>query len=240
MSSTAVLSTLSALAAAAVAIVWLTKVSKQLTDLGRRVLQSADIKKITEAAERTALYESRMTGCEERTEQSETKSSEHENKLSELFSRLEAIEQTANGNATGLAEASEKTASVESRMGGCEERTEQSENKLFEHEAKINEFAGRLEEAERKLDEHEAGLSEANRNMKVVADEVQALEEFQTATEKLRSLILAAFNDMQASIPPAEEFPEASVDTAEPRQTLQEFEEQQEQEIESPMGPWDN
>jgi chromosome segregation ATPase len=241
MFNMALLSALSALAAAAVAIVWLTKISKQISDLGMRVLESADIKKIIEAAEKTATYESRMAGCENRTEQSEDKLSKHEISLGELGAKLEATEKTANTNGTGLAEASEKAASAESRIVGCESKTEQNENRLTELGTKINEFADRLEAVERKLEEHAAGLAEANQGMKVMTDEIQSLEEFQAATEKTRNIIIEAFNDTQASIPPVvEECPETNVDTTEPQETLQESEEEQEQQVESTMGPWDN
>ncbi len=70
------------------------------------------------------------------------------------------------------------------------------------------------------LDEHAAGLAEANESIKVLADEIQSLEEFQTATEKTRTLILAAFNDMRASMP-HEECLGARVDAAGPEEASQ-------------------
>ena len=140
---------LSSLLVATVAIGWLVRVSKRLSALGRRVLESEDIGKIIESADKAAFFESRMAGCENRTRQSENKLSEHETKANELATRLEATERVANGNGTDLAEASEKMASFESRMAECENRTEQSENKLSEHETKANELATKLEATER-------------------------------------------------------------------------------------------
>jgi len=267
---------LSSLLAATVAIGWLVRVSKRLSALGRSVLESEDTGKIIEAADKTAFFESRLAGCEDRSnqsqnqltehetklgelaanlgatermvkrngtgfaevsekmvsfesrmagcenriEQSENRLSEHETKANELATKLEATERVANGNGTDLAEASEKMVSFESRMAGCENRTEQSENKLSEHETKVNELATKLEAVEQMLGEHAAGLAEANGSMKVLADGIQSLEEFQTATEKTRTLILAAFNDMRASMPP-EECLGTRVDTAEPEETSQ-------------------
>ena len=218
MSGITVYLTLSGLAVATVAVVWLARVRKGLSELGMRLLESEDIEKIIAAAEKTASYESRMAGCEGRTEQSENKLSEHETNLAKLTAGLGAIEEMANSNRTGLSEVSEKTVSLESRMAGCEDRTEQSENKLSEHGTKLNELASKLEAVERMLEEHATGLAQASQSMKVVADEIQSLEEFQTATEKARNLILTAFNDMHASMPP-EEFLETSVDTAETGET---------------------
>ena len=82
---------------------------KGLSELGMRLLESEDIVRIIEAAEKTAAYESRMAGCEDRTEQSENKLSEHETKLAKLTDSLGATEEMANSNMFGLSEVSEKT-----------------------------------------------------------------------------------------------------------------------------------
>ena len=218
MSNITVFLVFSSLLMATVAIAWLARVAKRLSALGMRVLESEDIEKIIDAADRTATFESRMTGCENRTEQSENKLPEHETKLAELAANLGATEEIANRNGAGFAELSEKMASFESRVAGCENRTEQSEDKLSEHETKVNELASKMEAVEQRLDEHAAGLAESGGSMKVLADEIQSLEEFQTATEKTRDLILTAFNNVRASMPP-EECLETRVDTpAEPEE----------------------
>jgi chromosome segregation ATPase len=213
MSGLTVFLPLSALGVATVAVVWLARVRKGLSELGMRPLDSEDIVRIIEAAEKTASYESRMAGCEDRAERSENKLSEHEAKLAELTAGLGATEEIANNNRTGLSEVSEKTVSLKSRTAGCEDRAERSDNKLSEHGAKLNGLASKLEAVEQMLDDHATALAETNQSMKVVVDEIQSLEEFQTATEKTRDLVLAAFNDMQASMPP-ERFLGTKVDTA--------------------------
>jgi chromosome segregation ATPase len=112
-------------------------------------------------------------------------------------------------------------------MAGCEDRIEQTESKLSEHGIKLNELATKLKALEQMLDDHATALAETNQSMKVVADEIQSLEEFQTATEKTRDLVLAAFNNMHASIPPGE-FIGMRVDTAETGETSPEPEQGQE------------
>jgi len=209
-----------ALVLAVAAIGWAVRLNKRLSGLGKRVLESTDTAKILAAADKATTLESRLTGCEDRTNQNQNQLSEHGNRLGELAANLDATGQTANRNQACLSEVSEKTASFEPRMGGCEDRAEQSKNQLLDHEMKVNELTGkleaaetkvnelavRLEAAEQKLEEHTAGLAETNRSTSVLADEIRSFEEFQTATEKARSLILAAFNDMQTHMPPAEGF----------------------------------
>jgi len=220
-----------ALLVAVAAIGWSAGVSKRLSALGRRVLESEEIGKIMAAAEKTASFESRMAGCENRTTQSQNQLADHETKLRELATNLGATEQMANRNGTGLGGVSEKMSSLESRLARCENRAEQSQNQLVDHETKVNELATRLGAAEQMLDEHAAGLDEAIRNMKVLADAIQSLEEFRTATEKARNLILAAFTDMRMS--PQENLG-TRFDTAGPEETSQGPEEGQ-AEAEGPL-----
>jgi len=115
-----------AFAAAVIAIVWLSRVSKHLSELGIRVLESQDIGRIKEAAKKTESFESRMAGCEHKADESQNQLGEHKTKLSELAAKLEAseqkmasfevrfdelttklgsVEQMANKNEAGLAEA---------------------------------------------------------------------------------------------------------------------------------------
>ncbi|MHC4539274.1 MAG: hypothetical protein ACYS74_05770 [Planctomycetota bacterium] len=197
------------------------------------MLESEDVGKIMEATGRTASFESRMAVCEDRSNQGHNQLAEHETKLSELAATLGATEQTANRNETGLAEVSKKTASLESRMAGCEDRANQAQNQLVQHETKVNELSTKLGAAEQVLDGHAAAFDESTRNMQVLADAIQSLEEFQTATEKARSLILAAFNDMRASISP-EEGLGPRLEPAKPEETPQGPEQGQE-EAEGPM-----
>jgi len=217
-----------ALLVAVAAIGWLARVSKHLSALGRRVLESEEIGRIIEAADKTVSFESRMTGCEDRANQSQNQLVEHKTKLSELAANLGATEQMANRNGAGLAEASEKMASFELRFDGFESNVREKLDQLLEHETKVNELATKLGAVEQMIDEHTAGLAEASRSMKALADEIQSLKEFQTATEKTRSLILAAFNDMRGSMSP-EEGLGTRLETAKPEETSQGPEEGQEE-----------
>ena len=158
-----------ALAAAVVAIVWLLRVSKHLSELGMRVLESQDIGRIIQAADKTASYESRMTGCEHKADESQNQLGKHKTKLSELAATLEA-----------------------------------SEQKMASLEVRFDELDTRLGSVDQMANKNEAGLAETIPSIKALADEIQTLQKFQTATEKARSLILDAFTDMQASMPPEE------------------------------------
>jgi hypothetical protein len=213
-----------ALLVAAVAVGWLVGVNKRLSDLGMRVLESEDVNKIIDAANKTSFFESRVTACEEGTKQSQSQLAEHGTKLGELAANLGATENLAKRNETGSAEVSEKTASFESRVAACENRTEQSENRLSEQEAKANELFARLEAAEQMLNEHAAGLAQANENIKVADEAIKCLAQFQTVTEKARNAILAALNDMSAGMP-VEVCSETGPETAESEDTPREPEE---------------
>jgi septal ring factor EnvC (AmiA/AmiB activator) len=182
-----------ALAAAGVAIVWISKLSKHLSELGRSVLESQDIGRIKEAANKIESFDSRMAGCEHKADESQNHLTEHKTKLSELAAKLEASEQ--------------KTASFDVRF---------------------DELATKLESVEQMANKNEAGLAEAIPSIKALADEIQILQKFQTATEKSHSLIQAAFTDMQASIPPEESLG-TTPETTKPEEASQEPEELQEE-----------
>ena len=120
-----VLLTLSAVGAAGFAVLYLSKVKKSLSELGIRVLESQDVGKIKEAANKTDSFESRVAGCEQKTDESKNQLAEHKTKLNELAdklgaseqkmasfearfdelsTRLESVEQIANKNEDGLAQ----------------------------------------------------------------------------------------------------------------------------------------
>ena len=182
-----------ALAAAVVAIAWLSRLSKQLSELGRRVLESQDIGRIKEAANKIESFESRMAGCEQKADESQNQLAEHKTKLSELAAKLEA-----------------------------------SEQKMASFEVRFDELTTKLESVEQMANKNEASLAEAIPSIKALADEIQSLQKFQTATEKAHSLIQAAFTDMQASIPPEESLG-TTPETAKLEETSQEPEEWQEE-----------
>ncbi len=133
-----------ALAAAAFAIAWLTRVNQHVLELGRRVLESEDIGRINDAANKIETFQSRMAACEHKASESQKELAEFKIKLNELTAKLGTVEQTAKQN--------------------------------------------------------EACVTELIPNVKALADEVQTIKKFQTATEKVHSLIQAALTDMQAGM----------------------------------------
>jgi chromosome segregation ATPase len=83
-----VLLTLSAVGAAGFAILFLSKVKKNLSELGIRVLESQDIGKVKEAAQKAGSFESRMAGCEQKTDETKNLITGYETKLDELNGKL--------------------------------------------------------------------------------------------------------------------------------------------------------
>jgi len=158
--------TLSAVGAAGFAILCLSKVKRSLSELGIRVLESQDIGKIKEAANKTDTFESRLAGFEQKAEESKNQLAEHTTKLNELTGKL--------------GDSGQKTASFEARF---------------------NELSTRLDSIEQMTKKNEDGLTQTVPNIKALADEIQNLKMFQTATEKVHNLIQSAFTDIQASIP---------------------------------------
>jgi chromosome segregation ATPase len=110
------------LAAAVTALVWLAKLRKLLSVLGQRVLESEDIGKILQAAEKVGVYESRITCCEGKTDESKKQLAEHETKLNhlaaletkvnELAARLQSVEQVSGRNEADLATAGQNIKTV--------------------------------------------------------------------------------------------------------------------------------
>lgn len=205
-----------ALLAGVAAIGWLSKLSKRMTGLGKRLLESEDVGKIMEAAKKAASYDSRMVGCESTANQNQKQLEEHKTKLSELAAGAEAIEQTVSRNTAGLAEVSQKAASFESNMAEYESKTQQSQNQLMQLETKIDELITRLGAVEQTLNEHTSTLERSGQSTRALENEVRCLEEFKTTTEKVHSSILAAFSDMKVS-EPAEAMPEITPEPAEPK-----------------------
>jgi chromosome segregation ATPase len=180
-----VLLTLSAVAAAVFAIGWLSRVKRHLSELGMRVLESQDVGKIKEAANRTESFESRMAGCEQKADGSENQLVEHETKLSELADKLGA-----------------------------------SEQKMASLEVRFDELSTKLGSVEQVANKNEDGLAQTIPNIKALADEIQSLKMFQTATEKVHSLIQSAFTDMQAGMP-SEEVLGTTPEDAQPEEASQ-------------------
>jgi chromosome segregation ATPase len=119
--------------------------------------------------------------------------------------------------------AANKAESYETRMAGCEHNAEENQNKIAVHETKLSELANKLGESEQKMssfkvrfdevanklesveqmaNKNEDGLAQTVPNIKGLADEIQSIKSFQTATEKIHSLIQTAFDDLQVAAPP--------------------------------------
>ena len=95
-------------------------------------------------------------------------------------------------------------------------------------EVRFDELASKLESVEQMANKNESSLAEAIPSIKALADEIQTLQKFQTATEKAHSLILAAFTDMQTTMPPVESLG-TTPETAKPEEASQGPEEWQEE-----------
>lgn len=161
-----VILTLSAVGAAGYAVLYLSKVKRNLMDLGMRVLESQDVGKIKEAANKTDTFESRLAGFEQKAEESKNQLNEQKTKLDELAGKFGS-----------------------------------SEQKVASFDARSNELSTKLESIEQKTSNNENNLAQTVPTIKALADEIQNLKVFQSATEKVRSQILDAFNDMQVSGP---------------------------------------
>lgn len=158
-----ILLTLSAVAASGFAVLYLSKIKRGLSELGMRVLESQDVGKIKDAANKTESFGTRLAGCEQKTEESNNQLTEQKTKLNELADNLGA-----------------------------------SEQKIASFEARFTELSTKIESVEQKTGKNENDLAQTVPNIKALADEIQGLKIFQAATEKVRSQILDAFNDMQA------------------------------------------
>ncbi len=185
--------TLSAVVMAVFAIGYLSNVKKHLSELGLRVLESEDIGKIKEAANKAGSYETRMAGCEHKADENQNQLVEHKTKLSELADKLGA-----------------------------------SEQKMASFEVRFDELSTRLGSVEQMANKNEDDLAQTIPNIKALADEIQSIKKFQTATEKIHSLIQTAFSDIQASMP-SEEGLVTMPEAAKPEEASQGHEEWQEE-----------
>lgn len=113
-------------------------------------------------------------------------------------------------------EAARKAETFESRLAGCEKKAEECQKQLAEFGTKQIEFGAKVESVEQAANKNESCLAELVPSIKVLADEVQTIRKFQTATEKVHSLIQAAFSDIQTSMSPADDF---GLKPAEPKET---------------------
>lgn len=170
--------TLSAVGAAGYALLFLSKVKRDLMDLGMRVLESQDVGKIKEAANKTDTFESRLVGFEQKLTGFEQKAEESKNQFNEQKTKLDEFA---------------------GKFGA-------SEQQIGSFDARFDELSAKLESVEQKISKNENDLAQTVPNIKALADEIQNLKVFQTATEKAHNLIVDAFNDIQAGVPSNEDF----------------------------------
>ena len=187
-----------------IAIGWLSMVSKHLSDLGKRVLESEDVGRVIQAADNTASFESRISDFEKNNNESQNQLAEHETKLNEITDKQGAVQQIINRHAADLANSSEKLASFELRFNDFENNVGDKLNKLQEYDAKVNELTTKLQTIEQTTSQNEAGLAEADRSIKAIRDGIDNLEKFRASIEKTRNLILSAFTDIQDTAPSGE------------------------------------
>jgi len=205
------------LVAVVIAIGWLSILRKHLSVLGQRVLESEDIGRIIQAADKVGSFESRMTDCENKADESKKRLAENETKLSGLIAKQEASEQRMDRHSADLAKTSENMASFKVRFDEFENNVDEKLNQLLELETKVNELTSMLESVEQIANRNEVGLADAGRSIKAMTDEIEILQKFQTVTEKAHSLIQAAFTDMRTNVSP-EKGQEITSEIAEPEQ----------------------
>jgi peptidoglycan hydrolase CwlO-like protein len=90
------------------AIFWLSIVSKHLSALKAG--------KLTEAADKTASLESRITGCQNKADENRNQLAELQSRLNQVTAKLEIAEQTIDNCTAYIAKVSEKMASFELRI----------------------------------------------------------------------------------------------------------------------------
>jgi len=111
-----ILLTLSAVAVAGYAVMYLSKVKRDLMELGMRVLESQDVGKIKEAANKTDSFESRLAGSEQKADEGRNQLNEQKTKLDELAGKLGASEQKVGSFETRFNEFSNKLETVEQKI----------------------------------------------------------------------------------------------------------------------------
>jgi len=108
----------------------------------------------------------------------------------------------------------------ESRMAGCERKASEGQKELAEAKTKLSELTAKLGSVEQTANKNDAGFAELVPDVKALADEIQAIKKFQTATEKVHGVIQAALSDMQASLPAGVDLA-ATLGTAKPKEVAE-------------------
>ena len=200
---------------AIIAIVWLSKVSKHLSALGKRVLESEDIERVIQAADNTISFGSRITGCESKADENQSQLAELQTRLSEITAKLDVTGKTMDKYTSDLAKISEKMASFELRYDEFENKVNDKLNKLLELETQVNDLVTNLKAVEGIVNNNKTGLDGIDQSVNVLTDKIEVLEKFRTIVEKTHGIIQAAFIDMRAGTSP-EEGPGVSSEIARP------------------------
>jgi len=187
---------------AIIAIVWLSIVSKHLSALGKRVLESEDIERVIHAADKTVSFGSRIAGLESKADESQSQLVELQTRHSEITTKLDVTGQTMDKYTSDLAKISEKMASFELRYDEFENNINNKLDKLLGLETQVNDLVTKLKSVEGMVNDNKTGLAGIDQSVKVLTDKIEVLEKFRTIVEKTHSIIQAAFIDMRAGTSP--------------------------------------
>ena len=220
--------TLISFAFAIIAIVWLSIVSKHLSALGKRVLESEDMERVIQAADETVSFGSRITGLKSRADESQNQLAELQTRLSEITAKLDINGQTMDKYASDLAKVSEKMASFELRFDEFENNVKNKLDKLPELEIQVDDLVTNLKSVEGIVNNNKTGLAGVDQSVKALTDKIENLEKFRTIVEKTHSIIQAAFIDMRASASP-EKGLEVSSEITNPQETSRFSQDEQEE-----------
>lgn len=221
------------LAFALIALVWLSLISKQLSVLGKRMLESEDTERIIEAADKTVSFGSRITDCESKADESQNQLMEHATRLNEVSTKLEAAEQMLDSHAANIAKVSEKRASSELRFDELINNISEKLNNLLELDTKVDNLATNLKSVEGSVNNNRAGIAAADQSVNALKNKIETLEKFQTVVEKTHSIIQAAFADIRASTIHEEDLGESS--EANQEEIFQTSESEQEEAVDNEM-----
>jgi len=189
---------------AIIAIIWLSTVSKHLSALAKKVLESEDIERVIRAADDTVSFGSRITGLESKADESQNQLAELHAKLSEISAKLDVTGQTMDKYASDLVKISEKMASFELRYDEFENKVNNKLDKLPELETQVNDLVTNLKSVEGIVNNNKSGLAGVDQTVKILTDKIELLEKFRTIVEKTHSIIQAAFIDIRAGSSPEE------------------------------------
>ena len=184
---------------AIIAIVWLSKVSKHLSALGKRVLESGDIERVIRAADKAISFGSRMSGLESKADKSKSQLAELQARLSEITAKLDVTGQTMDKYSSDLAKISEKMASFELRYDEFGNKINDKLDKLSELQTQVNDLVTKLKSVEGIVNNNKTGLAGIDQSVNALTDKIEVIEKFRIIVEKTHSIIQAAFIDMRAS-----------------------------------------